>query len=238
MKRTIIALFALFCILAVSCSTSGAVSDRSITVTGSGTVNLKADTVTFNIGISETAATTSRAQEAANRKVAKVLEIVRSFGIEEDCISTANLYFSSSYRWIDGEQIWTGEQVSQTISVRMKDIDSFAKLVDELGSSVSGISLSNVSFVASDYSKAAIKARQLAYQDARDKALVYAMSGGMRLGNPVTISDGYDNYSTYRNYAMDAKTAVMETASAGTETPVGLLSVTVNVSVVFDMYGN
>ena len=235
MKKTLIVIAALFCILGVSCSTSDKISQRSISVTGSGTVNLKADTVSFNIGVSEIAETTSKAQQAANEKVAKVLSIVRSFGIEEDCISTQNLYYSSVYKYVDGEQIRTGEQVSQSINVRMKDLDSFGKLVDELGSAVSGISLGNVNFIASDYQNAAVRARQLAYQDAKEKALVYAVSCGMGLGNPVSVSDGYDSYTGYRNYAMDAKVVTMEAAGASTETPTGLLSVSVNVTVVFDL---
>ena len=233
MKKIITAVLVVFCLLAVSCATSSKdETERTISVSGSGTVNLKADTVTFSVSVSEIAETTALAQRAANEKVARVLSVIRDFGIEEDCISTANLYFSTSYRWNDGEQIRIGEQVSQTISVKMKDMENFGKLVDVLGT-INGISLNNVSFVASDYSEAAIRARQLAFQNARDKALVYAMMGNLELGNPLTINDGYDSYSNYRSYAVDAKMVNLE--AAGTETPAGLLSVTINVNVVFEL---
>jgi len=235
MKKVLTAILVVFCLLAVSCATpSKDDSKRTVSVSGTGTVNLKADTVTFSIGVSETASTTALAQKAANEKVARVLTVVRNFGIPEDCISTANLYFSSSYKWNDGDQIKVGEQVSQTINVKMTDLDNFAKLVDLIGT-INGISLNNVNFIASDYSEAAVKARQLAYQNAHDKALVYAMAGSMELGNPVSINDGYDNYSNARMYVADAKMAAMETSATGTETPTGLLSVTINVNVVFEL---
>lgn len=235
MKKLITAVLIVFCLLAVSCSTSSKdTTERTVTVSGSGTVNLKADTVTFSITVSETKDTTALAQQAANEKVARVLAVIRNFGIPEDCISTANLYFSTAYRWNDGDQIRLGEQVTQTINVKMTDLDNFGKLVDLLGT-INGISLSNVNFIASDYSEAAIKARQLAFQNARDKALVYSTMSNMELGNPVSINDGYDNYSNYRSYVVDAKMATMETAATGTEAPAGLLSVTINVNVVFEL---
>lgn len=233
MKKFLTAVLVVFCLLAVSCATSAKdETERTISVSGSGTVNLKADTVTFSISVSEIADTTALAQRAANEKVARVLSVIRNFGIEEDCISTANLYFSTSYRWNDGEQIRTGEQVSQTINVKMKDMDNFGKLVDVLGT-INGISLNNVNFIASDYTEAAMKARQLAFENAHDKALVYSSMSNMELGSPVSITDGYDSYSNYRSYVVDAKMATME--AAGTEAPAGLLSVTINVNVVFEL---
>jgi len=233
MKKIITAVLVVFCLLAVSCATSSKDgAERTISVSGSGTVNLKADTVTFSVSVSEIAETTALAQRAANEKVARVLSVIRNFGIEEDCISTANLYFSTSYRWTDGEQIRIGEQVSQTINVRMKDMENFGKLVDVLGT-INGISLNSVNFIASDYTEAAVKARQLAFESARDKALVYSEMSNMVLGDPVSITDGYDSYSNYRSYVVDAKMATME--AAGTEAPAGLLSVTINVNVVFEL---
>jgi len=235
MKKVITAILVVFCLLAVSCATPAKDdSKRTVSVSGTGTVNLKADTVTFSISVSEIAKTTALAQRAANEKVARVLTVIRNFGIPEDCISTANLYFSSSYKWDDGEQTKIGEQVSQTINVKMTDLDNFGKLVDLLGT-INGISLNNVNFVASDYTEAAVQARQLAYENAREKALVYSNMGGMELGNPVSINDGYDNYSNARLYVADAKMAAMETSTTGTETPTGLLSVTINVNVVFEL---
>jgi hypothetical protein len=235
MKKVITAILVVFCLLAVSCATPAKDdSKRTVSVSGTGTVDLKADTVTFSVSVSETANTTALAQRAANEKVARVLTVIRNFGIPEDCISTANLYFSSSYKWSDGDQVKVGEQVSQTINVKMTDLDNFGKLVDLLGT-INGISLNNVNFVASDYSQAAAKARQLAYENARDKALVYSMMGNMELGNPVSINDGYDNYSNARMYVADAKMAAMETSASGTEAPTGLLSVTINVNVVFEL---
>ena len=222
----------------LSCRKTGEQTvQRTVTVSGKGTVNLKADIVTFSIQISETADRTSDAQQMTNAKIASVLAILRSYGIEDSQITTASLNFQTVYRWVDGEQIKTGEQVSQTLTVRLENIDSFASVVDSLGSGVSGLSLYNVSFLASDYSDAALKARELAYRNAEEKARVYAGSCGLELGAPVSISDYNDTYGTVRNYMEEAKVemATGDSAFFRTETPTGLLSVSVNANVVFEL---
>ncbi len=242
-KSTVIAVFSVFLlILLASCSTtnpSNSAIERTVSVSGSGTVNLKADMVTFTVTVSETKATTAKAQKAANTKMAKVLEIIRSFDVKEDNISTSSLNYSTQYKWADGEEVRTGEQVSQSVTVKLENIDSFGALVDTLGSSVSGIALNRVSFEASDYTKAAEQARKLAYENARDKAMTYAIASGMAVGRPVSINDGYDSYGAVRYTVSDAKMANFESVSAvgaQTETPTGLLSVTVNTNVVFELY--
>lgn len=242
-KSTIIALFSVFLlVLLASCSTtkpSNSTIERTVSVSGSGTVNLRADMVTFTVTVSETKTTTAKAQKAANTKMAKVLEIIRSFDVPEDNISTSSLSYSTQYKWVEGEEVRTGEQVSQSVTVKLENIDSFGSLVDTLGASVTGIALNRVNFEASDYTKAAEQARRLAYENARDKAMTYAIASGMVVGRPVSINDGYDNYGSVRYSVADAKMVNLEAASAAgpqTETPTGLLSVTVNTNVVFELF--
>jgi len=243
MKRnTLFAVFSvLLLVLLASCSTTANpdTKERTVSVSGTGTVNLKADMVTFTVSVSETRTTTAKAQKAANTKMAKVLEIIRSFNVPDTNISTSSLSFSTQYKWVDGEETKTGEQVSQSVSVKLEDIDSFGALVDMLGANVTGISLNRVNFEASDYTKAAEQARKLAYENARDKATVYANASGMVIGRPLSINDGYDSYGAVRYTVSDAKMVNLEAAAAAgpqTETPTGLLSVTVNTSVVFELF--
>lgn len=241
-KSTLFTVFSVFLlVLLASCSTTNPSNstERTVSVSGSGTVNLRADMVTFTVTVSETKTTTAKAQKAANTKMSKVLEIIRSFGVTDDNISTSSLNYSTQYKWTDGEEVRIGEQVSQSVTVKLENIDVFGSLVDTLGSTVTGIALNRVNFEASDYTKAAEQARKLAYENARDKAMVYAVASGMVVGRPITINDGYDSYGSVRYTVSDAKMANFEAAAAAgpqTETPTGLLSVTVNTSVVFELF--
>ena len=241
-KSVLFTVFSVFLlVLLASCSTTNPSNstERTVSVSGSGTVNLRADMVTFTVTVSETKTTTAKAQKAANTKMSKVLEIIRSFGVTDDNISTSSLNYSTQYKWTDGEEVRIGEQVSQSVTVKLENIDVFGSLVDTLGSTVTGIALNRVNFEASDYTKAAGQARKLAYENARDKAMVYAVASGMVVGRPISINDGYDSYGSVRYTVSDAKMANFEAAAAAgpqTETPTGLLSVTVNTSVVFELF--
>jgi len=224
-----------------SCSTlSGNSGEQttSVSISGNGTIYLKADIVTFSINVNETKATTAEAQQAANKKMTAILDILRKFGIEDDKISTTALNFSTEYYWDNGKQEKIGESVSQTVYVTMEDIDAFPQLSDELGTKLNGISFYNVRFDSSQKAKASEQARELAYKDALQKAELYAKAAGLQVVRPVSISEGYTSFST-ANYKSADAVMLMETAAAtqsyGTQTPTGLLSASIDVSVVFEL---
>ena len=228
-------------LLAVSCTTtsnSTGTSGKTISVSGTGSVSLKADNVSFRIEVSETEDTTALAQQATNKKMSQILTILRDNGIQEDDISTTALNFSTEYTWRDGQQQKLGETVSQTVYVRMHNLEGFASLADAIGSNVSGISFYNVTFGSSQSKEAENQARELAYQDALKKAQTYAKAAGITLVDPITIQDGLS--STYSNKMNSdsvkfAAATAEEAVSYDTETPTGPLTVSANVEVLFEI---
>ena len=221
-----------------SCHTlSNDTSMTTVSISGTGTIYLKADIVTFSINVNETAPTTAEAQQAANKKMTAILDILRKFNIEDDKISTTALNFNSEYYWDNGQQIKVGESVSQTVYVTMEDIDSFPALSDELGSKLNGISFYNVRFDSSQKIKASAQARELAYRNALEKAELYAKTAGLEVVRPVSISEGYSSFTT-ANYKTADAVMMVEAAAAptyGTQTPTGLLSSSIDVNVVFEL---
>ncbi|MBR6086215.1 MAG: SIMPL domain-containing protein [Spirochaetales bacterium] len=212
-------------------------SSTTVSVSGTGIVYLKADIVTFSINVNETAPTTAEAQQLTNEKMTKILDILKTFGIKDDDISTTALNFNSEYYWDNGKQIKTGEAVSQTVYVTMKELDQFPKLADELGSKLTGISFYNVNFDSTQKESAYSKARELAYEKALEKAELYAKSAGLTISRPITISEGYMSYGS-ANYKRNDMVMMAEAAAAptyGTQTPSGLLSASIDVSVVFEL---
>ena len=238
---TLIAILTIAAFSLASCSTLGGDSDytpTTVSVSGTGIVYLKADIVTFSINVNETADTTAEAQKKTNEKMTKILEILRAFGIKDEEISTTALNFSSEYYWDNGRQIKTGESVSQTVYVTMKEIDQFPKLADELGTKLTGISFYNVNFDSSQKEAAYSKARELAYQKALEKAELYAKSAGLEIERPVSINEGYVSYGSAnykRNDMVFMEEAAATAAGYDTQTPTGLLSASIDVSVVFEL---
>lgn len=240
--RTMVFLVCAALVLAAltSCNTlsTDAKSATTVSISGNGTIYLKADIVTFSINVNETAATTAQAQQAANKKMTAILDILRKFNIEDDKISTTALNFNTEYYWDNGQQIKVGETVSQTVYVTMEDIDSFPSLSDELGTRLNGISFYNVRFDSSQKSKATTQARELAYKNALEKAELYAKSAGLKVVRPLSISEGYSSFTTANYKSMDAvmmMEAAAPAASYGTQTPTGLLSAGIDVNVVFEL---
>ena len=169
--------------------------------------------------------------------MSQILSILRDSGIEDKDISTTALNFSTKYAWKDGVQTKVGEEVDQTVYVRLYDIEAFAPLADAIGSNVSGISFYNVSFDSSDRKEAENQARELAYQDALTKAQIYAKAAGLELGEPITIQDGYSSYvrNTLETGAVMYAKAEAADESYATEAPTGPLTVTSNVDIVFQL---
>ncbi len=244
-KKVVIVLFtAIVMALFASCSTLAGREDAvtQVSVSGSGIVYLGADTVKFSINVSETAETTGEAQQMANKKMSQILDILKSHGIEDDNISTTALNFNSEYYWQDGKQIKTGETVSQTVYVTMKNIEKFSALADDLGSKISGLSFYNVSFDSTQKVVASKAARELAYQNALEKAELYAKQAGLEVVRPLSINEGYISYSSanYKRMYLEDSAVEMEMAAAaptsyGTQTPTGLLTATIDVSVTFEL---
>ncbi|MBR2282408.1 MAG: SIMPL domain-containing protein [Spirochaetales bacterium] len=237
----IILISAIVLALFASCSTlSGKEEPTVVSVSGNGIVYLEADTVKFSINVSESAETTGEAQQRTNEKMSRILDILKQHGIEDEDISTTALNFSSDYYWDNGRQIKTGESVSQTVYVTMKNIEDFSSLADDLGNKLSGISFYNVSFDSTQKVVASKAARELAYQNALEKAQLYAKQAGLEVSRPLSINEGYVSYSTanYKSMYMEDMVMTMEAAAApsyGTQTPTGLLSATIDVSVTFEL---
>ena len=246
MKRhfeVLLILSAIMVILA-SCSTlsgSSKTEPTVISVSGNGIVYLEADMVKFSINVSETAFTTGEAQQRTNKKMAQILDLLKKHKVEDQDISTTALNFSTEYSWDNGKQTKVGESVSQTVYVTMKNIDEFSLLADDIGSKLSGISFYNVSFDSTQKVIAGNKARELAYQNAYEKARLYAKQAGLEVSRPVSINEGYTSYATAnykRSYAEDSMVAMATEAAApsyGTQTPTGLLSASVDVSITFEL---
>lgn len=237
----IIILCLIACFMGLTSCTSTNVdntTNKTISVSGTGSVSLPTDIVSFRINVSEVADTTGEAQQATNKKMSQILSILKENGIEEENISTTALNFSTNYSWRDGEQVKIGEEVSQTVYVKLYNCDAFASLADSLGSQVSGISFYNVSFDSTQRKEAENKARELAYKDAVAKAQIYATAAGLTLGSPISIQDGYSSYAQNTIANADLLHSAKATSEAfyATETPNGPLTVTSNVDIVFALY--
>ena len=233
MRNAILALAASALVLA-GCQSIGTAQGRTITVTGSGSVQVVPDIATFSVLVEETRPTTALALSDANAKVAQVLSVLKGKGIESKDISTQSVRLSPSYEWRNNTQVLVGQSCRQSISVKVKDLEALGPVVDALGM-VDGISLQSLSFDKEDKQEAYRQAREDAVRDAYDKAKAYADPLSLEVGKARSVVEGDGSFLEGR--PVYKQMALMESASAdSTIIERGTLEVDSHATIVFELF--
>jgi len=222
-------------IILTSCLSSEDLNNtKVISVSASGDVTLSPDIATFTVEVNETEKTTSEALNSANKKMAEVLRILYSHNIADKDIATTSLNLSPQYNWEDGKRILIGQSASQSINVKIRNIDDLGKIIDEIGK-ISNINLYSIRYDKEDKTASYEEARIKAVKNAIAKATTLANAANMELGEPISISEGTTPaYSTY-NRLNTTKMMVAESASYDTQMPTGELLISTSVNIIFTL---
>lgn len=199
--------------------------DQSVvTVNGNARVTGVPDIAAVTIRISETAKTTREASAAVNTKVQAVLRILNANLIQTRDIKTTQLNISPVYDYNNGTQTLRGQEASQTITAKVrnlaKDGTNLGRLVDQLAG-IDNINLSGISFDIENKKPLSSKARDQAFEDAKAKAQQYADLSGLRLGSVQSITDS--STRDFTPYPMYASAGRVQIAQGAAEIPVGEL---------------
>ncbi len=225
----------------------GVAATNTISVSGSGEVYAPPDIATVSFTVREESKKVADAQDKVNTKVKAALALVRKVGILDKDIKTQNYNSYPKYEWEEGtfaclavgcppprpgRQVLTGYEVSQSVTVTIRNLDSVSAVVDGLGTaSVTDMQGPNFAVDKQDDKKA--EARKQAIDKARAKAEVLAGDLGVSLVRIVSFSEG-ENYQFYAR-----PTAAFEKASAGdassTELPQGEEKIVSNVTVTYEI---
>lgn len=231
-------------VFAISMYRSSASMDTyndTIEVAGTGKVMAVPDIARISFGHREEASELSDAQKNLEEVISKNLEALTNFGIEKKDISQQNYNSYPRYEYrsdcsgirCDGNRELVSYEVSQTIEVVVRDIDTAGDVVALLGQG--GITeISGPTFEIEDISVYEQEARSLAIENARQEAKILAKDLGVRLGKMVDFYEnfygGYPETYTVRSYDM----AVAEEGSLkSVSTPVGEDEVEIQVTLVF-----
>ncbi|MBB5349247.1 SIMPL domain-containing protein [Desulfoprunum benzoelyticum] len=211
------------------------VTQRTITVTGEGRIVVEPDHVRITAGVSELAETTGKAQQQANQKLTRVLDILKENEIPERNIQTSHLAFRPEYDWSDGERRLIGQRVEQSLNIDIPEIDvrpdRVAKILDTFGA-IHQLEMHSVSFEVKNRKELVNRARVLAFEEARQKAEALAQLSGLAVEKPLQISE---NEGNARPIPYFRTTPQMHAAVEGAPSalPAGEMDVTVMVNVVF-----
>jgi uncharacterized protein YggE len=112
-------------------------------------------------------------------------------GVAEADIATSNYNLSPRYRWVEevcvpgsvcrgGERVIDGYEVSQSVTVKVRDLEQSGALISGVGQRGS-TNVSSLQFTIDDPDSLEAEARALAIADAQAKAAVLAEELGVRI---------------------------------------------------------
>jgi uncharacterized protein YggE len=244
MKRFNSIVLIMACILAgtitlTSCSSMAGMKNsktvRTVSVTGNGSVNLTPDMASFNVQVSETRDTTSEALNAMNEKTSTIFDILDAYNIENKDRKTNSINLRTDYDWVDSKQVVVGQVASQSINVKLRDLDQLGSIIDKL-STVNEINLGSINYNTEDTDEAETEARIMAVEDAREKAQSIADAENMTLGLPISINNSSSDLNI-RNYPnmMEAVSLKSVSTSVSTQAPTGEITITGQVNIVYEL---
>ncbi len=223
----------------------GVPATNTITVNGTGEVFAVPDIGSFTFSVTEEKPTVKDAQAEATRKINIALGLLRSADVEERDIKTTayNVYPRYEYKreicpfgvpCPVGKRELVGYTVSQTISVKIRNIEQAGELLSEIGS-VGVTNVSGLNFTIDDEDELKRTARKDAIEDARDKARQLARDLGVKLVRVVSFSEGGGQPVFFRSFDVALESVSGVGGMEAPEIPVGENKITSNVSITYEI---
>jgi uncharacterized protein YggE len=228
---------------------SGVSATNTINVSGEGEVFAVPDTATFTATVQETAKDVKTAQDAAAKKANDIIAYLKSAGVAEADVQTTDYSIYPQYDYTrpacpvstdgtyvpcpPGKQVLTGYQVSETLTVKVRDTSKAGDLLSGVGGK--GVSnISGLSLTVSNQDQLEAQARDKAISQAKDKADALAKSLGVSIVRVVGFSEN-GNYPVYYAKTMAVGMGASDAAAPAPEIATGQNKITSNVSITYEI---
>jgi uncharacterized protein YggE len=226
---------------------AGVGATNTITVNGESERFVAPDLATVMFTVSKEGNTASAAQEAATQITNRALAYLEGEGIEEKDIQTSSYSVYPKYEYPNriclpeycppqGNPEIVGYEASQTVTVKVRDIDAAGTVLAGLGDT--GVTnLSGPNFTVEDEEDIRREVRKEAIADAKEQARELARDLGVRLVRIVSFSDGgyYQPYYSREAYGMGGADAAMATNAPAPELPAGENRIFSQVSITYEI---
>lgn len=175
---------------------------RTISVTGVGTVTGTPDTLTVQLGVQTRAATASAALAENNTKANALIAALTTHGVATKDLQTSQLSINPVYSG-GTEATITGYEVSNSVTATLHDISKAGAVIDAAGQAAGdAIRLNSVGFSFGDDSALRAQARADAMKQALAQAKQLADAAGVAVGQVLSISESATVSGPQPMYAM------------------------------------
>ena len=201
-------------------------ADRTIAVSGSATLHLPPNRVTFSVGVESEADNVGQAFEVNNAKVQALLEALKRKGVKPEAMQTSNVQIVPRRDARGQEQ--PGYRVFNNVTVILEDTKRTGELL-QTAITTGANRLAGLQFFAASSPEQRKRGLEQAYRDARAKAEVLAALAEQPLGSAVCITER----ATPGPPRPMFESAMARAASVPIET--GTEAVTYTLDVVFEL---
>ena len=211
---------------------SVAVGETKITVTGTGEIQINADTALISLGVNARDKDVLKAQQKVNKVIAAIRKAVTAQGVKKADMNTDFINIYAIYDYQNDQEKLSAYNVSSALAIKVTDMDSVGAVIDAAFSAGAN-TLNGISFSASDTQEAKNKAMTAAVKDAKKRAEVLASAAGLKITGIESISEdgtgSRGNSGTVAAKGMDT----VGTNDSGTVVQAGKIVVSATVSMTF-----
>jgi len=206
------------------------VAAPTITVDGQGKVTVAPNIATVQVGLLTEGTDVATSQEENSTKMNALLAELRKLGIADADMQTANYSIFPKYDYTEGKTVLSGYQVSQNVTVKVRDI---GKLSDVFGAAgrLGANQVSGPTFTFEDEEALREQARAKAIEAATEKLADLSRQLGVHPVRFISFSE-----SSGAQPPMFAEMRSLGVGGGGApEIQPGQLDVEVNVSITFEV---
>ena len=223
---------------------------NTVTVSGHGETFAVPDVAEITFDISANKKTVPEAQKEVTEKMNAVIEAMKKAGIAEKDIKTVgyNIYPQYEYQTkavvcpfgsycppSQGTQVLIGYEARHSILLKVRKTEEAGSTLATLGS-MGVTNLSGINFTIDDEEKVKDDAREMAINDAKEKAEVLAKQLGVRLGRVVNFSESGDYPMYYSKVALQSNGERDSAQSAPVPNiPAGENQVNSDISITYEL---
>jgi uncharacterized protein YggE len=201
------------------------VSAHTLTVSATGRVSVMPDVCYATVGVMTQDKEMTTAQQNNKDIMNTLFDALKASGLTDEDLRTTNYSAYPMYDYRDGKDVITGYQVTNTVEMTIKDIDSVGEFLDIAAENGANTSFS-IRFSLLEEDEYYNEALKEAMEKARQKADAIAEAGGYEIIGSQSITEGgSDHYYPMIEYAAD------RADDSGGATPITTSELDVNASV-------
>lgn len=167
--------------------------ENIFSVSGEGKVTATPNVANISLGVTAEAATALAAQDQANQVMNRLIDQLKSQGIEDRDIETTNYSIFPQYGFVStvpGPNRITGYSVNINLTVHVRDLDKLNNIVD-IATAAGSNQVGNIELTLSDEKRNELlkEAREKAVAEAKEKAEALAKAAGLTLGRVINVQE-------------------------------------------------